>query len=125
MRAFIASCLFVMLAGCASGNKAISQLNSSQMASMIHDGRTSKAEIRAQFGEPNNIDLTNDGTEKWSFKHISTTAKVLSYIPIVSTVKNGKNDVKRELVVLFDQKDIVKKHAFIIAKRETTVGLLG
>lgn len=125
MKAFIAFCLVAMLAGCTSGNKAISQLNSSQMASMIHDGRTSKAEIRAQFGEPSNIDLTNDGSEKWSFKHINTTAKMMSYIPIVSTIKKGKNDVKRELVVLFDQKDIVKKHAFIIAKREATVGLLG
>lgn len=124
-KCIISITLLLCLSGCmSSGNDRISQLSSSQMASMIYDGRTSKAEVRAQFGDPNSIDLNEDGTEKWSFKHVKSRAKLSNFIPLVSTFKRGTHDVTRELVVLFDKNDVVRKHAYTVAKGETNMGLL-
>jgi len=113
-----------ILTGCiSSGNKTISQLNSSQVNTMIHDGATTKMQVRAKFGDPSKIDLNNDGTEKWTYQYTKSTVKPISFIPLVSWFRSGTDDLSRELVVLFDNKQLVKKHAFAAAKGETLVGL--
>lgn len=118
------SIMAIALVGCvSSGNNAISSLNAAQIAAMIDDGKTSKSEIRAQFGDPSNIDINLDGSEKWSYKHIKSAANLMNFIPFAGAFKSGTNNTSKELVVLFDQNDIVKKHAFSASSGETNIGL--
>ncbi|MBN9288132.1 MAG: hypothetical protein BGO43_13390 [Gammaproteobacteria bacterium 39-13] len=116
----------LLLTGCAStGNPSISALDSAQVATMINNGKTTKADIRAQFGDPSNVDFNQDGSEKWSYRHKKSAATPLSFVPIANTFAHGSNDTTKELIVLFDENDLVKKHAFSTSMGETKFGILG
>jgi outer membrane protein assembly factor BamE (lipoprotein component of BamABCDE complex) len=53
--------------GVEQGNKEI--LDSNKTSQLVV-GKTTKAEVRALFGEPNNITTRNDGWERWIYSYV-------------------------------------------------------
>jgi hypothetical protein len=75
------------------------------------------------MGDTDKTDFDNNGNEKWVYTHVRKEAKFTNYIPIVDLFTRGTNDTTKTLVVLFDDRGIVKNYIASDAKGETKGGL--
>ena len=98
--------------GCASvGNESLRKESESSVTSKIIQGKTRKAEVRAIFGSPNKTSFTDGGLEIWNFDFTNVSADAISYVPIVNLFGASSSGKKKELVVMFDQSDVVKRYS--------------
>src|SRR5690606_3124586 len=115
-----------LIVGCAStGNSQLGQMDNQQINALFKDGHTTKDQVTAALGQPNAVDIDNNGREKWTYAYTKSTAKVINFVPVASAFKSGTNDSTKQLVILFDDEGIMKKHVFSTATGETTVGIIG
>jgi outer membrane protein assembly factor BamE (lipoprotein component of BamABCDE complex) len=116
-----------LLSGCAvkSGNEAIYKMSKEDMGKFIVRGKTTKEDLEKRLGQPQSVDFTSAGDEKWIYKNVYSQAKAINFIPVVSAVANGTNDKTRTLVIIFDQNGVVKNYSYSIAEGETLGGLIG
>ena len=107
----IAILLFALcLGGCASvGNEKLRAESESTVSQKIVQGKTTKSEVRAMFGSPMKTSFTDGGLEIWNFEFSNVSADAVSYIPVVSMFGGTASGKKKELVVMFDQADVVKR----------------
>ncbi|WP_310389458.1 hypothetical protein [Roseateles sp.] len=102
----------VVLGACASaGTEALRKESESSVQQKMAVGKTTKAEVRAMFGSPIKTTFTDNGLEVWNFEFSNVSADALSYVPIVNMFGGSASGKKKELVVLFDEKDVVKRFA--------------
>jgi hypothetical protein len=108
---FIISVLAALiLAGCAStGNQSLKKETELTVSSKIQPGVTTAAEIKAMFGSPYETSYTDSGLLIWKFRLDDLKADAVSYIPIVNWFGSSASGKRKELVILFDEKDIVKR----------------
>ena len=98
------------LGGCASvGNEKLRAESESTVSQKIVQGKTTKSEVRAMFGSPMKTSFTDGGLEIWNFEFSNVSADAVSYIPVVSMFGGTASGKKKELVVMFDQADVVKR----------------
>lgn len=108
----LAAIVCMALIGCASvGNESLRKESESSVSSKIIQGKTSKAEVRAIFGSPNKTSFTDGGLEIWNFDFTNVSADAISYVPIVNLFGASSSGKKKELVVMFDQADVVKRYS--------------
>jgi outer membrane protein assembly factor BamE (lipoprotein component of BamABCDE complex) len=113
-----------LVSGCAStGNETLRAETEASMGQKITEGKTTKAEVRAMFGSPLKTSFTNGGLEIWNFEFSNVSADAVSYIPIVSMFGGSASGKKKELVVLFDDKDVVKRYSMSESDVTTKTGL--
>jgi outer membrane protein assembly factor BamE (lipoprotein component of BamABCDE complex) len=99
--------LAAALAGCAStGNGALATLTQARASEAIVIGKSTKAQVRQAFGEPDVTPFAN-GYELWLYQ--LGYAKIVDSLPYVNLVVSSA-DNKRELSILFDQAGVVKKY---------------
>jgi outer membrane protein assembly factor BamE (lipoprotein component of BamABCDE complex) len=112
------------ISGCAvkSGNENLGKYEKQELNQRIVKGVTTKTEVQQLLGDPDKTDLES-GMEKWTYTHVRKDAKAVNYIPVVSMFVAGTNDTIKTLVVLFDEKDVVKNYINSDAKGETKGGL--
>ncbi len=94
----LASSLF--LAGCASryGSREIARFTRNDIESHIIDGQTTKEEVLGMFGPNFYITLDDAQRESWHYKYV---------------MKNGQETrFVNQLVVLFNENNIVHQHRF-------------
>ena len=62
------------LTGCAadSGNIKLTKTNNEQINSAFIKGKTTQAEVKEAFGEPNDTDIMSDGQVKWVYSSYQT-----------------------------------------------------
>jgi outer membrane protein assembly factor BamE (lipoprotein component of BamABCDE complex) len=115
-----------LMAGCAakSGNEAIYKMNKADMSRAIVVGKTTKNDITRKLGNPMEVDFTAQGDEKWTYKHVYSSAKAINYVPIASSIANGTNDRNRMLVIIFNKNSTVKQYLYSISDGETMGGLI-
>jgi hypothetical protein len=118
----LATALFT---GCAAktGNEKLQDVTQNSVSNMLKNGTTTKAEVRANFGEPEYIGFMDNGLERWQYNHSRSVEKGINYIPVVNWFVRGTNNTKKTLIVLFDG-DIVKNHSFSSSEGETMRGLV-
>ena len=116
----------ILLSGCAAktGNEAIYKMNKADMSREIVVGKTTKNDITSKLGNPMEVDYTSQGDEKWTYKHVYSSAKAINYVPIASSISSGTNDRTRMLVIIFNNNNTVKKYLYSIADGETMGGLI-
>ena len=116
----------MLLSGCAAktGNEAIYKMNKDDMSRAIVVGKTTKNDISSKLGNPMEVDFTAQGDEKWTYKHVYSSAKAINYIPIASAIANGTDDRTRMLVIIFNNTGTVKKYLYSIADGESMGGLI-
>lgn len=117
----------LLVTGCANtGNQAVAKLDDdASVSKVLIAGQTTKEEVLAKFGEPNEMDFADNGNVKFVYKHVRSTIKASSFVPVVGLFKSGTNDTYRHLVIVFNKANVVEKHLFTKSKGETVSGLLG
>jgi outer membrane protein assembly factor BamE (lipoprotein component of BamABCDE complex) len=98
------------LSGCASsGNESLRKESESSIQQKVVEGKTTKAEVRQMFGSPLSTSFTDGGLEIWNFEMAKMSADAIDYVPIVGLFGGTASGTKKQLVILFDDKGVVKK----------------
>jgi hypothetical protein len=98
--------------GCAStGNESLRQENEATISQKLTEGKTTKAEVRSIFQSPTSTSFTDAGLEVWKYELSRMSADAVNYIPVVNWFGSSTSGTKKELVVLFDDKGILKRYS--------------
>jgi len=118
-------CLCGSICGCATaGNDSLRKETEASVGDKIKPGETTKAEVKSMFGSPLNTSYTDSGMEIWKYELAKISADATSYIPVVSIFAASSSGKKKELVVFFDEKDVVKKYNMSESDVKVRRGLL-
>ena len=106
--------LVLTLAGCTgAGNESIKNTTESQVKKQITEGVTTKDQVQAMFGSPIKTSYTDNGSLIWTYQFDDTTSltpqtvgSVLFTWGLAGIKTKG---TRNELVVLFDENNVVKK----------------
>ena len=106
--------LMLILAGCAgTGNESLKNATESQVKKQISIGVTTKDQVQAMFGSPIKTSYTDNGSLIWTYQFDDTTAltpqTVGSIIFTWGLAGTKTKGTRNELVVLFDENNVVKK----------------
>ncbi len=103
-------CLSGLIGACATaGNDSLRKETESSVGEKIKPGVTTKAEVKNMFGSPLNTTYTDSGQEIWKYELSNISADATCFIPVVSIFAASSSGKKKELVVFFDDSDLVKK----------------
>jgi len=127
VKVFIISLLLgimVMFSGCAAktGNSKLAEATNESVSQTIVKGTSTKADLRRSFGEPQKVDFTESGLEKWEYQFIRKSHKAINFVPIAGAFVGGTNDTTKTLLVVF-KGDVVENYALSTAQGETKAGL--
>jgi outer membrane protein assembly factor BamE (lipoprotein component of BamABCDE complex) len=123
----IATGLFVaaVLVGCAStGVQQLKDESAATVGEKITKGTSTKEDVRKAFGDPTETSFTDSGNELWRYKYAHSTSKPINFVPVVNLFTSGADVDKKELVVFFDDKGVVKNYSMQSSKEETKTGIL-
>lgn len=116
--------LALVLAGCAStGNESLKNETELSVDSKIEVGSTTAAEIKAMFGSPYETTYTDSGLLIWKYRLDDLKADAVNFIPIVNWFGSSFSGTRKELVLLFDENDVVKRHNMSESAVETKSGV--
>lgn len=114
----------VALAGCAGGgNDKLRMESESTVSQKIVEGKTTRSDIRKIFGSPLKTTFTDGGLEIWTYEFKKISADAVNYIPIVNLFGGGTSGTKKELVVMFDQTNAVKRYSMSESDISTKTGI--
>ncbi|MFC5549977.1 hypothetical protein [Massilia aerilata] len=100
----------ILVTGCASvGNESLRKESEASVSQKIVQGKTTKNDIRSMFGSPTKTTFTDGGLEIWNYDFSNVSADAISYVPIVNLFGASASGKKKELVVMYDQADVVKR----------------
>jgi len=101
-----------LLAGCASaGNEALAKQTSATLSEHIEKGVTTKAQIEAMLGQPQNVSF-NNGQEQWTYNFAHATPTAVNFVPVVNLFVHQANVDHKMLVILFDKNGVVQNYSY-------------
>ncbi len=113
----------LMLIACSdSVNKNFKKSNDQQISTMITEGKTTKQEVKATFGEPTSVDFNKDNREEWIYAYSEASNNPLNYFPVTS-ILNGQSGMTRKMVILFDG-DVVHTYSLSSSEGKIKNGVL-
>jgi len=102
----------VLLSGCASaGNEALSKQTSETLQQHIQKGVTTKAQVQAVLGQPQNVSF-NNGREQWTYNFAHATPTAVDFVPVVNLFVHHANVDHKMLVILFDKNGVVENYSY-------------
>lgn len=123
-RVWVAALVALALAGCASvGNENIRHVSEQNLAEKLAKGKTTKADVRAHLGAPDETSFTDSGNEIWKYVHVKSTAKGVNFIPVVNIFASGANQEKKEVVLLFNQQGVLVNYTMNTTQGEVRQGV--
>jgi hypothetical protein len=100
----------LFLVSCAStGNQTLKTESEVSISSKIQEGVTTAPEIKAMFGSPYETTYTDGGLMIWKYRLDDMRSDAVNYIPVVNWFGSSMSGTRKELVVLFDDNDVVKR----------------
>lgn len=112
------------LLGCATaGNDSLRLESEASISEKIQIGRTTKSNIKTLFGSPMTTSYTDSGSEIWKFELSKMSADAVSFIPVVGLFAGSSSGVKKELVILFNDDDTVRKFNMSASDIKVRTGL--
>lgn len=104
----------IVLIGCANvGNKSMKNVSESEINASIIVGKTTKSEIQAKYGSPIETTYTDGGLLIWTYRYDDTSAMTLetvgSVVLTAGLAGTKSRGTRNELVVLFDENNVVRK----------------
>ena len=89
--AFIAMILSAALIGCAgtAGNQKLADASKESITQNIVEGKTTQAQVKAMFGEPNTTSFTDGGNDVYNYAFSRASSQGVNYIPIVNLFARG------------------------------------
>ncbi len=110
-RVFYLSLICLFSISCAStGNMALKDETSESLDAKLSQGMT-KGEVRSLLGDPVSKNFTDSGAEIWRYEYTYQEITAQTLIPIVSLFSSGTKGTSKELIILFDIEDRVKKYS--------------
>jgi outer membrane protein assembly factor BamE (lipoprotein component of BamABCDE complex) len=114
----------LVLAGCAgAGNESLRSESEATVSTKIVDGKTTKDEIRGMFGSPQKTEFTDSGLEVWRYEFSKMHADAVDFVPVINLLGSSHSGTKKELVVLFDSSNVVKRYAMSVSDVSVKTGL--
>ena len=125
MKKLIFSLLVVVfLSGCASyGNRALESQTPASIRTLIVEGETTKSKIRNFLGDPMNVTLSSEG-ESWQWILSSAEHDPINFIPFVGLFAMKMEVNVKQLIVLWNDDDTVKKYVMTDSNSSVRSGLL-
>ncbi|MCH1446387.1 MAG: hypothetical protein L7V32_08870 [Luminiphilus sp.] len=120
--AIVFAALFVV--SCAStGNQTLKTESEVSISSKVQEGVTTAPEIKAMFGSPYETTYTDGGLMIWKYRLDDMRSDAVNYIPIVNWFGSSASGTRKELVVLFDDNDVVKRMNMSESDVKTKTGI--
>lgn len=108
----VAAVLMATVSGCMSmGNESLRRESEATIPQKLVEGRTTKADVRVMFGSPVTTSFTDAGLEIWKYELSKMSADAVTFVPIVNFFGSSMSGTKKELVILFDEKGILKRYS--------------
>ena len=101
------------LTGCmTAGNSKIASETNASISEKIKIGKTTREEVRTQFGEPRSIESNSNTFETWTYVFIKAHADGKSFIPFAGVFIGGGSSETTVLVLSFKKDGIVSDYHF-------------
>ncbi len=114
----------LLLTGCeTSGNQGISQETEETVQTKLTEGVTTQAEVRQMFGAPGNISFTSGGHDIWSYDYAEMKQSALNYIPYLNQLGSSAKGTRKQLVILFNARKVVRRYALMESEVIERTGL--
>lgn len=113
----------VLIVGCSTtGNKALKEETQESIAEKFEEGVTHKDEVINTLGSPTETTFTDGGLVVMKYEFTRLTPRAQNFIPynFFSLVSDGK---KKELVILLDENNIVKRISMTESEFERRAGI--
>ena len=126
IKIFLITCFSVlMLSGCAStGNQTLKDEKELSVSVKVITGQTSAAEVKAMFGSPYETTYSDSGMLIWKYRLDDLKADAVNYIPFVGLFGSSMSGTRKELVILFDENDVVKRSNMSESDVKTKTGMM-
>ncbi len=113
------------LAGCASrGNEVLKGQDPSTINLTIVDGQTTRDEVQKIYGAPGQTTFLSEKNEVWTYRWARATAQGQNFIPIVGAFVRGYDVRKKELVIVFNERNVVARHTMTDNNNSIKTGLI-
>ena len=105
---------FLILVACANtGNESMKGQTEEKVQAKIVAGQTTKLQIKGMFGSPFETSYTDSGSLIWKYQYDDTTAftkETVGSVLLTFGLAGIKSEgTRNELVILFDENDVVRK----------------
>jgi len=112
------------LGGCvSSGNASLKDETSESIGEKLAEGMPME-QVRANLGDPFSTSFTDGGLSIWNYEFVEGQMTAQSFIPIASMFSSGVEGKKKQLVILFDENDLVRKFTMSESDYESKSGIV-
>ncbi|GBQ21299.1 lipoprotein [Acetobacter estunensis NRIC 0472] len=118
----ILSCALTLAACATSGNTTLKNETDATIDQKIHDGVTTRDQVRALFGPPLRTTFTDSGHEEWEYSFTKQVTDGENFIPIYGDLHQSWHGHQKNLTVIFDG-NVVWHHAMNTSPIKTSSGL--
>jgi len=113
------------LAACASrGNEVLKVQDTSTVNLSIVDGQTTRDDVQRIYGSPAQTSFLSEKNEVWTYRWARATAQGQNFIPIVGAFVRGYDVRKKELVIVFNERNVVARHTMTDNNDAIKTGLM-
>jgi hypothetical protein len=110
-RVIAAGILMGAVIGCNPTEFGQKQISDPSKIGQIQKGVSTKASIKAAFGDPQGIDFQANGDEIWSYSYSKSSINPANLIPVVDIVHHVDPSQTTGLSVTFDDRGFVKAYS--------------
>ncbi len=112
LRAAVIGVATLAVANCASsGNQVLRSQDVAAVNQTVVDGQTTRDDIARIYGQPSRVSFLSEKNEMWTYAWAHAQAQGQNFIPIVGAFVRAYDVRSKELVVVFNEKNIVVRHA--------------
>jgi len=124
LAAGISAVLALVAGGCASsGNEVLKVHDAATVDRSVVDGQTTREEVQKTYGQPTRVSFLNEKNEMWTYTWAHAAAQGQNFIPIVGAFTRAYDVRSKELVVVFNEKNVVVRHAMTDNTKVVKTGL--
>lgn len=120
IRGSLSLALAAVLAGCISSGTMVTE----GQAGQFQKGVTSRQQVIAKLGAPDNTTLMDDGTRVDAYVHTRAAANAASYIPVVGLLAGGANSTSNTATFTYDRAGVLKAISSGSSEADVGTGLL-
>jgi outer membrane protein assembly factor BamE (lipoprotein component of BamABCDE complex) len=114
-----------ILGGCASyGTESIRNESDETLSQKLVKGVSTKAQVRAQLGDPSATSFTDSGNEQWTYFLGSYTPSPTNFVPYLNMVTSGGESQTKQANILFDKKGVVMNYSVTSGKQNINTGII-
>ena len=92
----------------------------------IHAGKSTKADVARELGEPTMKDMDDNGSgiERWQYTYFTHQEQALGFLPFASMVKHDNSTTARYVTVFFKPNGVVRNVNVSNSGFKSTIGFL-